>query len=200
MNEYGPTEASVAAASWRCQVELRDDIVPIGRLIANKRLYILDTHDNPVSLGVVGELYIGEANARMYKTGYLVRYLPDGNIMYLGRNDHQIKIRGFRIELGEIEARLHEHPSVVEIVVVDMGEENNKRLVAYVVTKSDERNVENNDGEKSQLAMALRSHLTKRLPEFPVAVVRMDAFPLNPNGKLDRRAWILWERQICIDA
>jgi acyl-coenzyme A synthetase/AMP-(fatty) acid ligase len=90
--------------------------------------------------------FAGDPNARMYRTGDLVRYLPDGNLVYFGRNDHQVKIRGFRIELGEIEARLHDHPMVAEAAVVATGDENNKRLVAYVVTRRDKQHEENMDG------------------------------------------------------
>ncbi|WP_369067727.1 condensation domain-containing protein, partial [Burkholderia gladioli] len=109
----------------------------------------------------------------------LARYLPDGNLEYLGRNDHQVKIRGFRIELGEIEARLANHPAVREAVVLAIGDGADKRLVAYVVAEHDE-----------QLVGALRSHLAAQLPDYmvPAAFVRLDALPLTPNGKVDRRA------------
>lgn len=115
----------------------------------------------------------------MYKTGDLVRYLPDGNLEFLGRNDHQVKIRGFRIEPGEIETHLVEHPQVREAVILALGEDSDKRLVAYVVAEPDE-----------QLAHTLRAHLAAGLPEYmiPAAFVRLDTLPLTPNGKLDRRA------------
>ncbi|MBC7945691.1 MAG: amino acid adenylation domain-containing protein, partial [Burkholderiales bacterium] len=157
-NLYGPTESTVWSAAYR--VMPGKGAVPIGRPIANTQFYILDPDLNPVSIGAAGELHIGGAglargyfnraqltaekfidnpfgndpHARLYKTGDLARYLPDGNIEFLGRIDHQIKIRGFRIELGEIEAVLAEHPAVRECVVVAREEEaGDKRLVAYVV-------------------------------------------------------------------
>ncbi|KAF9396674.1 hypothetical protein CPC16_010245, partial [Podila verticillata] len=185
--------------------DLSSEVVPIGRPIANTRLYLLDVHGQPVPLGAVGELYIGGAGvargylnrpeltaerflsdpfcdregARIYKTGDLARYLPDGNLEFLGRNDHQVKIRGFRIELGEIEARLIEHAQVREATVLALGEGGDKRLIAYVVAEPDE-----------QLVRRLREHLAAKLPEYmmPAAFVRLDALPLTPNGKLDRRA------------
>ncbi|KAG0196060.1 hypothetical protein BGX28_000176 [Mortierella sp. GBA30] len=130
----------------------------------------------------------------MYKTGDLVKHLHDGSLLYIGRNDHQVKIRGFRVELGEIEARLIENALVSEAVVIAMGEESYKRLVAYVIVKQDAQFKQTMDVDggsvKSQLATILRSHLTTRLPDYmvPAAFVRMDAFPLTANGKLDRRS------------
>ncbi len=206
-NLYGPTETAI----WSTVLPVRDDPArklpasAIGRPIANTRIYLLDEHGQPVPLGAVGELHIGgvgvargylnrpeltaerfvrdpfasDADARMYRTGDLARYLPDGNIEYLGRNDFQVKIRGFRIELGEIEARLAEYPAVREAVVLALGDGADKRLVAYVVAEHDE-----------QLIGAIRAHLSTRLPDYmvPAAFVALDAFPLTPNGKLDRRA------------
>ncbi|KAF9903897.1 hypothetical protein EC991_003234, partial [Linnemannia zychae] len=214
INEYGPTETTVVALTWEYSGTVLDGIVPIGRPFSNKRVYLLDANMNPVPLGVLGEIYIGgvgvargylnrpeltaknfmpdpfssEPDARMYKTGDLGRYLPDGNIVCLGRNDHQVKIRGFRIELGEIEARFSEHPLVSESVVIAQGEGSNKRLIAYVITSTDHQDIQ--VPYESQLSMTLRSHLLSRLPEYmvPAVFVRMDVFPLTPNGKLDRRA------------
>jgi amino acid adenylation domain-containing protein len=166
-NAYGPTETTVGALIWKHSTDHCGDIVPIGRPYANQHVYLLDERGRPVPLGATGELFIGgvgvargylnrpdltserflpdpfagDPNARMYKTGDLGRYLPDGNMLYLGRNDSQVKIRGFRIELGEIEARLREHPLVVEAVVIALGQDNNKRLVAYVVAQSDAESV-----------------------------------------------------------
>ncbi|KAG0004792.1 hypothetical protein BGZ65_012676 [Modicella reniformis] len=204
VNDYGPTETTVSAIAWKCPLEFQDDIVPIGRATGNKRIYILDKHGQPVPLGAVGELYIGgvgvargylnqpeltskvflqdpfvdDADARMYKTGDMARYLPDGNIVFLGRNDHQVKIRGFRIELGEIEARLMEQAQVDKAAVVAIGEGSDERMVAYVVAKPDD-----------QLVHTLRSHLASCLPDYmiPAAFIRLDTLPLTSNGKLDRR-------------
>ncbi|KAG0204092.1 hypothetical protein BGX31_003260, partial [Mortierella sp. GBA43] len=205
INDYGPTEISVAAADWDCPREFNDDNAPIGRPIPNKTMYILDTRGQPVPLGAIGEIYIGGVgvargylnrpeltsqvfvadpfsdnnDARMYKTGDLGRYLPDGNVVYLGRNDHQVKIRGFRIELGEIETRLMDHPLVEMATVFAMGEGGDKKLVAYVAAMSD-------DG----LVRTLRSYLISRLPDYmvPAAIVRLDSLPLTSNGKIDRKA------------
>ncbi|MBD9653175.1 non-ribosomal peptide synthetase, partial [Ensifer sp. ENS09] len=184
--------------------------IPIGRPISNTQIYILDAYGAPVPLGVVGELYIGgagvargylnrpdltaerfqlnpfshDAGSRMYRTGDLARYLQDGNIEFLGRNDHQVKIRGFRIELGEVETRLGEHPAVSEAVVVAREDQTgDKRLVAYIVSIDD-------FAEIGDLASMLRAHLAIHLPDYmvPSAFVHLPAFPLTPNGKLDRRA------------
>ena len=205
VNDYGPTEATVSAIAWKCPREFDGDIVPIGRPIANKTVYILDRQRQPVPNGAIGELYIGgigvargylnrpeltaktflpdpfagDKAARMYKTGDLARYLPDGNLVYHGRNDHQVKIRGFRIEPGEIEARLIDHPLVDEAAVIAIGEGSNKKLVGYVVSKPDDN-----------LLNILRLHLKSCLPEYmvPSAIVRLDILPINSNGKLDRKA------------
>jgi amino acid adenylation domain-containing protein len=206
-NMYGPTETAI----WSTvkPVTSGQSLPPIGRPISNTRIYILDRHGAPVPIGVAGELYIGGAGvargylnrpeltaerfvadpfagapgARMYKTGDLGRYLPDGNIEYLGRNNFQVKIRGFRIELGEIEARLAEHSSVREAVVLAREDApGEKRLVAYVVPAE--------TAATEDLAASLRRHLQGRLPDYmvPAAYVALEALPLTPNGKLDRRA------------
>ncbi|WP_370642989.1 amino acid adenylation domain-containing protein [Mycetohabitans sp. B4] len=204
-NLYGPAENPIGTTFWTCPVACTEDNIPIGRPIANTQVYLLDAYGQPLPLGAVGELYISgdgvargylnrpdltaerfvlnpfstEPGARMYKTGDLACYRPDGNLEYLGRNDDQVKVRGFRIELGEIKACLAQHPQVRDAVVLVRGEGHNKRLVAYVVTEADE-----------QLASTLRAHVAARLPDYmvPAAFVRLDALPLTPNGKLDQRA------------
>ncbi|KAG0348963.1 hypothetical protein BGZ54_004498, partial [Gamsiella multidivaricata] len=205
INDYGPTETTVAASGVHYSRGYEGDVVTIGRPLANKRLYILDDQQQVLPLGAVGELYIGGVGvargymnrpdldakafvldrfstapgARMYKTGDLARYLPNGEVLYLGRNDQQVKIRGFRIELGEIESRLVEHPLVREATVLVLGTGNDKRLVAYVAADADE-----------QLAHTLRTHLCAGLPDYmvPAAFVRLETMPLTTNGKLDRAA------------
>ena len=195
-NLYGPTEAAVDVTAWNCARPEVPDNTPIGKPIANTRMYVLDAQLQPVPLGVVGELFIGGVQVargylnraqltaerfledpftggRMYRTGDVGRYLPDGNIEYLGRNDDQVKIRGLRIELGEIQARLTEHTSVKDAVVVARDE----RLVAYYT------------GEHAPVE-SLRAQLLLHLPDFmvPALFVHLDALPLSPNGKLDRKA------------
>jgi amino acid adenylation domain-containing protein len=204
LNGYGPTETTTFATTYRID-SLAHGRIPIGRPISNARTYLLDAYREPVPLGAVGELYIGGAgvaagylnrpdltaerflvdpfvadpDARMYRTGDLARYLPDGNLVFLGRNDHQVKVRGFRIEPGEVEAVLKTHPTVVDGVVVALGKGSEKRLVAYFVADSDDLD-----------AITLRGHLGAVLPEHmvPAAFVRLDRFPLTANGKVDRRA------------
>ncbi|WP_226938894.1 amino acid adenylation domain-containing protein [Janthinobacterium sp. FT14W] len=203
VNNYGPTETTVVATSG--QLNADDVAVHIGRPIANTQIYILDPHMQLVPVGVAGEMYIGGAGVargylnrqdlteerfmadpfnhggRMYRSGDLARWLPDGNIDYLGRNDFQVKIRGFRIELGEIEAKLNACAGVREAVVIVREEQpGDKRLVAYLLAQ---------DGTVPQ-ASQLRAELLASLAEYmvPGAFVLLDSFPLTPNGKLDRKA------------
>jgi amino acid adenylation domain-containing protein len=207
LNPYGATEATGITAHHFARADLSSypaRSMPPGRPIANASIYVLDGAGEPVPVGVTGELYLGGVGvtrgyrrlpgqtaerylpdpfgrmpgARLYRTGDLGRWLADGTIEFMGRGDAQVKVRGFRIELGEIEARLAEHTAVREVVVVARdGEVGDPRLVAYYV------------GDEASAA-ALRAHLAERLPEYmvPAAFVRMDALPVNPNGKLDRKA------------
>jgi len=205
INEYGPTETTVVASMYPCDPQEEGD-PPIGRPIANTRIYILDGERQPVPIGAVGELYIGgvgvargyrnrpdltaerflkdpfsgEPEARMYRTGDLGRWRADGNIEYVGRGDDQVKIRGYRIELGEIETQLRRHPTVNEAVVMAREDRpGEKRLVAYVTAA---------DGGVS--ADMLRTHLKGALPDYmvPAAVVVLERLPLTANGKVDRKA------------
>ncbi|UWU82886.1 amino acid adenylation domain-containing protein [Bradyrhizobium yuanmingense] len=212
VNAYGPTEATVCATFWTCPADFNGSVVPIGRPIANTRVYLLDGDRAPVPFGAVGELYIGGAGVargylnrpeltaerfiaspfvegdRLYRTGDLARYLPDGNLEFLGRNDDQVKIRGYRIEPGEIVARLCEHAWVREAVVVArQSGAGDKHLVAYVVCAPEGGS---DEGDGGRLAGALRAHLSSRLPDYmvPSAFVRLAALPLTVNGKLDRNA------------
>ncbi|NHZ33324.1 non-ribosomal peptide synthetase, partial [Massilia rubra] len=203
MNAYGPTEATVCATAYL----VRDDSpnrVPIGKPLANMRVYILDRHGAPVPVGVRGEMYIGGAGigrgylgradltaerfvadpfsdkpgARMYKTGDIGRWLDDGNVDYVGRNDTQVKLRGFRIEPGEIESRLRECAGVREAVVVVRAQAAAAdTLVAYLTCDTE-------DGGNSA---HWRRHLSELLPDYmvPAHFVVLAAMPLTPNGKID---------------
>ncbi|QFZ12020.1 non-ribosomal peptide synthetase [Anabaena sp. YBS01] len=200
-NAYGPTEATVCATITQCH---NNEKISIGRAIANTQVYILDENLQPVPVGVPGELHIGGVGlargylnrpeltqekfiphpfekSKLYKTGDLARYLPNGNIEYLGRIDHQVKVRGFRIELGEIETVLSQHDDV-QICCVIAREETpgNKTLVAYVVPQKD---VTLTTGE-------MRQFLADKLPGYmvPATFVILPSLPLTPNGKVDRRA------------
>ncbi|MCB7162458.1 amino acid adenylation domain-containing protein [Bacillus subtilis] len=206
-NLYGPTEASIEVTHWECKRSSDYKFVPMGRPISNIKLYVLDKQMQLVPIGVPGELYIGggglakgylnrpeltaerfisnpfndEPGSRLYKTGDLVRYLPDGNLEYLGRIDNQVKIRGFRIELGEIETALGTHPAVQETVVIAREEiSGDKRLTAYIVP-SHKAKIDTRD---------LRNHLREKLPEYmvPSAFVLMKSLPLTQSGKLDRNS------------
>ncbi|MFD0279912.1 amino acid adenylation domain-containing protein, partial [Kitasatospora sp. NPDC127111] len=205
-NHYGPTETHVATAlalgadpdAWRLPA-------PIGRPIANTRVYVLDGGLQPVAPGVVGELYLAgaglargylgrpaltaerftadpygrEPGGRMYRTGDLVRWNPDGELEFVGRADHQVKIRGFRIEPGEIENVLTDHPDIAQAaVLVREDQPGTPRLIAYVV------------GREALRPEQVREFTRGRLPEHmvPAAVVPLERLPLTPNGKLDRAA------------
>lgn len=208
VNEYGPTETVVGCCVYAAPAgEVRAGPVPIGRPIANTKLYVLDEHQRLAPMGVVGELYLGgdgvargylnrpgltaerfvpnpfveESGARLYRTGDLVRYLATGELEYVGRVDHQVKIRGYRIELGEVEAALARHEGVRECAVLAREDvPGEKRLVAYLVLRQ----------ELGLLSSELRSFLIEKLPEYmiPTTYIVLDELPLNANGKVDRRA------------
>ncbi|WP_167659709.1 MULTISPECIES: non-ribosomal peptide synthetase, partial [unclassified Pseudomonas] len=202
LNGYGPTEATTFSTTHEI-TRADEGSIPIGRPVGNSRAYVLDARQQPVPVGVTGELYIGgqgvalgylnradltaekfltdpfNEGALMYRTGDLVAWRADGTLQYQGRNDQQVKIRGFRIELGEIETRLGEHPQVKDAMVLAREDEpGHKRLVAYFTER------ENVD------IQSLRDHLQAQLPEYmvPSAYVRLDNLPLTNNGKVDRKA------------
>ncbi|HRQ25328.1 MAG TPA: amino acid adenylation domain-containing protein, partial [Anaerolineales bacterium] len=201
-NLYGPTEAAVDVSHWTCHPGESRHSIPLGRPVANTRLYVLDEHLQPTPIGIPGELHIagiqvgrGYLNrpeltaekyvkdpfhgGRMYKTGDLCRIMPDGNIEFLGRLDFQVKIRGFRIELGEIESVLAKHLLVRQAVVAARKETNGQhRLVAYFTA------VENAGMSRDEIAADVRAFLKKELPDYmiPAFFVLLDAMPLNANG------------------
>ncbi|MEH2001258.1 MAG: amino acid adenylation domain-containing protein [Nostoc sp.] len=218
-NAYGPTEATVCATIATLatgNAKFNDDKkITIGRAIANTQVYILDENLQPVPIGVPGELHIGGVGlargylnrpeltqekfisnpfeeigkSKLYKTGDLARYLPNGNIEYLGRIDNQVKIRGFRIELGEVETVLSQHGDV-QICCVIAREEipGNKRLVAYIVPHPQATCTERS--RSTPTTSELRQFLSNKLPGYmvPAAFVILESLPLTPNGKVDRRA------------
>ncbi|BDA68754.1 hypothetical protein CAL7716_029200 [Calothrix sp. PCC 7716] len=207
-NLYGPTETAVDVTFWQCKKDsvTNQNTVPIGRPIANIQIYLLDNYLNPVPMGVMGEVYIGgvgvgrgylnrpdltaekfipnpfsKQTERLYKTGDKARYLPNGDIEYLGRIDNQVKLRGFRIELGEIEATISQYPGVRETVVIVSEESvDSQRIVAYVVPQK----------EQTLEIRELRTFLEAKLPSYmvPAVFVILEALPLTPNGKIDRKA------------
>lgn len=206
-NEYGPTEGTVWSSVYESFPSESDESLPIGKPIGNTKIYLLDDALNPVPTGVPGQVYIGgdglamgylnrpeltaekfipnlfadSPGERLYQTGDIARFRPDGNIEFLGRADQQVKLRGYRIELGEIEARLHGHPKVRDVAVL-LREENgrNGRLIAYVVGQQ----------ERLQEQASLRNYLETVLPDYmiPSAFVFLPVLPLTPNGKTDHQA------------
>lgn len=199
-NVYGPTETTIWSCAWKVQP---GETVSIGRPLANTQIYILDRNLQPVPVGVAGELHIGgdglaheylkrpdlteqlfienqfgnDANSRLYKSGDLARYLPDGTIECLGRLDRQVKVRGFRIELGEVESVLRQHSSVREALVTAQDNRfGEKRLVAYLLPSNG-----------MIQADQLRDFIGSKLPPYmiPAHIIALDEFPLTPNGKID---------------
>lgn len=209
VNEYGPTEATVGCMVYRAQAsDLGDGPVPIGRPLANARIYVLDETMEPVPVGAPGEIWIGGdclargylsapeltadrfrpdphssvGGSRVYRTGDVGRFRPDEILEYLGREDHQVKIRGYRVELGEVEFALTQHPLIREAVVLATPRNDDTRLTAFL-TRHDRSAAEATPAE-------LRDFLSRSLPEYmiPQTYVALDALPLNANGKADRKA------------
>ncbi|WP_020178738.1 non-ribosomal peptide synthetase [Methylopila sp. M107] len=207
INGYGPTETIMTPMVWKIRAGERFEgtYAPLGRCVGRRRGYVLDADLNPCPVGVTGELYIGGDGAargyigrpgvtadrfmpdpfspeggRLYRTGDMTRWLPDGKVEFVGRVDHQVKLRGFRIELGEIEAALLAQPGVGESLVVLREDDGRKALVGYAVPKGGATL----DGE------ALRRALTRELPDYmvPAAIVPLERMPTNPSSKLDRAA------------
>ncbi|OOM76971.1 gramicidin S synthase 2 [Clostridium puniceum] len=204
VNGYGPTEATICSTFYKITGnENPTKDVPIGRGIGNSEIYILDKYSKAVPIGIKGELYISgdgvgrgylnkpeltvekfidnpfKIGTKMYKTGDLAKWLPDGNIEFLGRIDNQFKIRGFRVELGEIEHKLLQNDKLKEAaVLVKENKENEKYICAYVVS------------EKNVYELNLKNYLKETLPEYmvPSYFIQVDKMPLTVNGKLDRRA------------
>jgi amino acid adenylation domain-containing protein len=208
-NHSGPTETTVGVITYRLSKAepRRSTTVPIGRPLPNTQIYLLDKNLQPVPVGVPGEIYVAgsglargylkrpdlttekfvlsvlgnHAGVRLYKTGDRARYLPDGNLEFLGRVDNQVKIRGFRIELGEIEAALRQHPGVNDGTVIARDDvPGDRRLIAYVVPNH----------LQSFAVSDLRKFFKKRLPDYmqPSAYVMLETLPLTPNGKVNRQA------------
>jgi hypothetical protein len=211
-NMYGPTETTI----WSLVHEIDGDItatVPIGTPVANTTIFVLDAHGRRLPMGTFGELHIGGAGVargyhnrpeltderfvdrpgmgRVYATGDVVRIRPDGIIEFAGRLDHQVKIRGHRIELGEIESVLDRHPAVAQSVVVAREDKGDTRLIGYVVVHAGAK-VSSDD---------LRQFVERSLPDAmtPTAVLQLDAFPLTPNGKIDRKALPLDAGRLNVD-
>jgi amino acid adenylation domain-containing protein len=207
LHVYGPTE-NTTFSTWHLVDHVPHDAttVPIGRPIANTSAYVLDRYRNPVPLGIDGELYLGgdglargylkreeltaekfvtdphgEAGARLYRTGDVCRWLPDGTLEFIGRRDDQVKLRGFRVELGEVESALLAHGGITAAVAMLREDEpGEKRLVAYVVARDGARGME----------AELRDYLKEQLPAYmvPSSLVLLESLPLTPNGKIDKQA------------
>ncbi|MDZ8136607.1 MAG: amino acid adenylation domain-containing protein [Nostoc sp. DedQUE04] len=225
LNLYGSSEVSADVTCGKITPQTPQTAsVLIGRPIANTQIHILDTNKQPVPLGVIGEIYVGgvqlargylnrpdltaekfiphpfsiQQSARLYKTGDLARYLPDGNIEYLGRIDNQVKVRGFRIELGEIEFVISQYPEVRESVVIAQEDSSEgKSLVAYLVQNPEHQRsgeettkLQTEQISQRQISPGLRNFLESKLPSYmmPSAFVMLEALPLTPNGKVDRKA------------
>ena len=206
INGYGPTENTTFTCCHQITAPLKPGMsIPIGKSIANTQVYILDPQFQQVPIGIPGELHIGgdglareyfnrpeltatrfianpfDPNSRLYKSGDLARYLPDGSIEYLGRLDNQVKVSGFRIELGEVETALLQYPAIKEAVAIVREDIPGKKVLAGYFTAT---------GDNSTIVTELRKSLKQQLPEFmvPTILMALDTLPLTPNGKVDRQA------------
>jgi amino acid adenylation domain-containing protein/non-ribosomal peptide synthase protein (TIGR01720 family) len=210
-NEYGPTETTIMCCAYACDAHDSVQPIPIGRPMSPSKMYLLDHAHHPVPSGLPGEICIGgpqvslgylgrpaltaehflpdpfaeQPGARMYCSGDLGKINLQGNIEFLGRQDHQVKIRGFRVELGEIEAILRTHPDVAELAVVAVQQGSSKRLIAYLVP-----HIIHQVSDQNNLRATLTQFAQSSLPEYmvPSAFVLMQALPLTANGKLDQKA------------
>ncbi|MFI6999070.1 amino acid adenylation domain-containing protein [Nocardia sp. NPDC050175] len=206
LNEYGPTEISVANCTYEIAGDQDGELVPIGKPIPNTTMYVLDENMEPAPIGALGELYVGGVGvvrgyanmpdvtadrfvpdpfgmpgSRLYRTGDLCRVRPDGNIVFVDRVDHQVKVRGYRIETGEIQTVLTGHPEIRDALVVARRlADTDKQLIAYCVA----------EGAKIPGRDALIAHCKQTLPEYmvPTLFIELDKIPLNQNGKVDRNA------------
>ena len=207
INFYGPTENSVMTTCMEVPMDSQEQHPPIGKPLDNVALYVLDPFYNPVPIGIPGELFLGgegvgrgyfnrpsltaekfvpdpfhaEPGKRLYRTGDFVKFLPDGNLAFIGRVDHQVKLRGFRIELEEIAKILYDHPFVSEAVVITKDRGNNDQaLVAYV----------GSGGRKKLTSFEIKNYLKDKLPGFmiPASIVILEELPKSINGKIDRKA------------
>ena len=212
-NHYGPTEATIGCSLYEIDPQSLGEELPIGSPMGNTQMYILDSHAEPSGIGVSGEIFIGgegvargylnrseltassfihdrfseNPDARLYRTGDMGYWNEDGTIALLGRNDEQIKIRGYRVEPGEIESKLREHEQVEDALVVSFGEDNDQRLVGYVIAATED----DKQGQAESLKPEeVREQLKALLPEYmvPSELMVLEAFPMTPNGKLDRKA------------
>lgn len=229
INGYGPTEATVCVTLYKCDENLNNNIIPLGKPLQNMTTYILNEDFTPLPIGVIGELYVGGAglargylnradltaerfianpfqtekekaagkNGRLYKTGDLVRYLPDGNIEYVGRNDFQVKIRGYRIELGEIESVLSSHAGIKQVVVLATEHKSSSSAATIVNATTSNSAAPSNKylvgyyvADKKLNEEALLKYLAEKLPEYmvPSLLIWVEQLPLTINGKLDRQA------------
>ncbi|HET9868209.1 MAG TPA: AMP-binding protein, partial [Nitrospira sp.] len=223
VNHYGPTETTVGALTYQVEPgesERAGATLSLGRPMSNMTSYVLDEHLLPVPVGVVGELYIGgacvvrgylgrpeltaerfvpdayggEAGARLYRTGDVARWAPDGTVDFFGRIDLQVQIRGYRVEVVEIETVLEEHPSIRSAVVEARANGAGEvRLACYVVWKGGGESAQVNGGDPADEAVGvggLRTWARERLPDYmvPVAWIELDELPRTPHGKVDRKA------------